>query len=190
MCWCHSLILRHASENSQHTNQIILVFFYISWYDLVLISLSLYMVKHYWSFCYHWHTHIMSIDCVNTQTRFMVLFTSRSLLTCGEILRHLVWPLPQVFACHLPLINYTHFSFTDITLWQNMTFSCKKQTSGKKIWLQCGGTSTSALPCISFNFLVIPRWNCPPWMVIRLGGRTRTFLELLCGLPEIFGLKL
>ena len=42
------------------------------------------MIKHYWCLCYHSHIHIMSIDDVNTQTRFMVLFTSRSLLTWGK----------------------------------------------------------------------------------------------------------
>ena len=47
----------------------------------MLIFLSLNMVKHYWSFCYHWHIHLMSVIEVKTQTRLMVLFTSGSLLT-------------------------------------------------------------------------------------------------------------
>ena len=44
------------------------------------------MIEHYWCLCYPWHIHIMSINDVNTQTRFMVLFTSRSLLTWGKLL--------------------------------------------------------------------------------------------------------
>ena len=56
----------------------------------------------------------MSVDDVNTQTRFIVLFTSGSLLTWGETLRCLVWCLPQVFIYHLLSINYIPFSFTDI----------------------------------------------------------------------------
>ena len=100
----------------------------------------------------------------------MVLFTSGSLLTWGETSRCLAWHLPQVFACHLPLINYIPLSFTDITLWQSMPFSCKKQTSGAKIWLSYGGTSTFALCYIGFNFPVTPRQNCPPWMALKFGG--------------------
>ena len=50
----------------------------------MFISLSLYMVKHYWSFCYHQHIHLMSVVEVKTQTRFMILFTSGSLLTWGK----------------------------------------------------------------------------------------------------------
>ena len=117
----------------------------------------------------------MSVIEVKTQTIFMVLFTSRSLLTWGNLkMPHLV--LPQVFACHLPLINYIPLSFTDITLWQSMPFSCKKQTGGGKIWLSCGGTSTFAFCCIGFNFPVTPRWNCPSWMALRLGGGTKALL--------------
>ena len=48
----------------------------------------------------------MPIDNVNTQTIFMVLFTSRSLLTWGETLRCLIQCLPQVFVHHLLSINY------------------------------------------------------------------------------------
>ena len=55
---------------------------------------------------------------VKTQTRFMVLFTSVSLLTCGEISRCLAWHLPQVFACYLLLTTislhfYRHFTMTE-----------------------------------------------------------------------------
>ena len=39
------------------------------------------MIEHYWSLCYPWHIQIMYIEDVNTQTIFMVLFTSGSLLT-------------------------------------------------------------------------------------------------------------
>ena len=42
------------------------------------------MIEYYWSLCYHQYIHIMSVDEVNTQTRFMVLFTLGSLLTWGK----------------------------------------------------------------------------------------------------------
>ena len=46
---------------------------------------------------------------VKTQTRFRVLFTSRSTAHLGEISRHLTWHLPQVFAYYPPLtINSLH----------------------------------------------------------------------------------
>ena len=63
------------------------------------------MIEHYWSLCYCWHIQIMSIDDVNTQTIFMVLFTSRSLLIWGKPLRCLIWHLPRVFVYHLLSIN-------------------------------------------------------------------------------------
>ena len=83
--WHHSLILRHVSENSRYTNSAILVFSTYSSKISHLTLLSLYMVKHYWSFCYCWHIHLMSIKGVKIQTRFMVLFTSGSLLTWGNL---------------------------------------------------------------------------------------------------------
>ena len=76
----------------------------------MLISLSLYMVKDYWSFWYHRHIHLMSLLEVKTQTRFMVLFTSGSMFTWGNPqMPHQV--SPQVFACHLLPINYTPLLF-------------------------------------------------------------------------------
>ena len=53
----------------------------------------------------------MFINDVNTQTRFMVLFTSGSLLTWGKPLRHLIWHLPQVFVYHLLSISDIAFLF-------------------------------------------------------------------------------
>ena len=58
----------------------------------------------------------MSVIEVKTQTKFMVLFTLGSLLTWGEPPDASPGISPQVFACHLPLINYIPLSFTDITL--------------------------------------------------------------------------
>ena len=49
---------------------------------------------------------IIPINNVITQTIFMDLFTSRSLLTWGKTLRCLVWHLPQVFVCYLLSIDY------------------------------------------------------------------------------------
>ena len=105
----------------------------------------------------------MSAIKVKTQTRFMVLFTSWSLLTGGTS-RHLTWHLPQVFACYLPLMNYIPLSFTDITLWQNMPFLCRKQTGGGKIWLSYGGPQylpSAALvptPLPPSGKIVLPEW--------------------------------
>ena len=72
-------------------------------------------------------------------------------------------------------------SFTDITPWQNMPSSCKKQTGQGKIWLPCGGNLNICpqlhwpkLPChsqaelSSLNSLKSrgrdknPPWHCFP----------------------------
>ena len=66
----------------------------------MLISSSLYMVKHYWSFCYQWHIHLMSVVEVKTQTRLKVLFTSGSLLTWGKPLD----ALPGISPMYSPAI--------------------------------------------------------------------------------------
>ena len=52
--------------------------------NFLLILLSLHLIKHYWSSGYHWHICFMSAIKVKTQTRFMFLFTSGSLLTWGK----------------------------------------------------------------------------------------------------------
>ena len=90
----------------------------------------------------------------------------------GVISRHLARHLP--LACYPPLINNVSISFTDTTLWQSMPFSYRKQTCGEKRWPSCGGILVFSLHCISSNFPVIPRHNCPPWMALRLGGGTKT----------------
>ena len=51
----------------------------------------------------------MPIVEVKTQMRFMVLLTSRSLLTWGKPLDASSWHLPQVFVCCLLSINYIPF---------------------------------------------------------------------------------
>ena len=104
----------------------------------------------------------MSVDGVNTQTKIHGSIHIWVTAHLGEILRCLTWHLPQVFACYLPLINYIPLYFTDITLWQSMPFSYRKQTGGGKRWLSCGGILASALYYVSSNFPVIPRQNCLP----------------------------
>ena len=85
----------------------------------MLISLSLYMVKHYWSFCYHWHIHLMSAIEVKTQTRFMVLFTSRSLLTWEKSLDASPGISPRYICLSsipnqlYPLLFYRHHTMTE-----------------------------------------------------------------------------
>ena len=112
----------------------------------------------------------------------MVLFTFGSLPTWGKSSRHLAWCLHQVLVCHLPLINYIPLCFTDITLWESMPFSCKKQTSGGKDMALMWGASTFPLGCTGFNFPVTPRHNCPPWAALRFGGRDKnlTTTSLSC----------
>ena len=54
---------------------------------------------------------IMPIDNIITQTIFMVLFISGSLLTWGKPLDTLSGISPQVFICYLLSINYTPFFY-------------------------------------------------------------------------------
>ena len=81
------------------------------------------MIEHYWSLYYCWHIQIMPIDNVNTQTIFMVLFTSGSLLTWGKSLdassgvspRYLSTTYSQLtvspfFYRHPIMIDYAFFS--------------------------------------------------------------------------------
>ena len=84
MHWHHNLILRHASENSHYAKQRLCflpimvrfqVYLFIFTCDKALLIFWL-------SLTYLFHALIK----VKTQTRFMVLFTSRSLLTWGKSL--------------------------------------------------------------------------------------------------------
>ena len=81
------------------------------------------MIEYYWSLCYPWHIQIMSIDNVNTQTIFMVLFKSGSLLTWRKPLdassgispRYLSTTYPQLivspfFYRHPIMTDYAFFS--------------------------------------------------------------------------------
>ena len=102
MCWHHSLILRHATENSHLYKWVFNTF--STYHVFSLISLSLHLIKCYWSFSYHWHLFFTSTIEVKTQTRFMVLFASGSLTHLGEISKCLAWHLPEVFAYYPPLI--------------------------------------------------------------------------------------
>ena len=97
----------------------------------------------------------MPVIEVKIQTRFMVLFTSGSLLTWGKPLD----ASPGVSPRYLPAIT---LSFTDITLWQSMPFSYRNRLVEKRYGSPVGGISVFNLHCVSFKFPVIPRWNCPP----------------------------
>ena len=93
MHWCHSLILRHATENSHLHEWVFNTFPAYCGKFFSLISLSLHLIKCYWSFGYHWHFFFTSMIEVKTQTRFMVLFTSGSLTTWGNLqMPHLASP--------------------------------------------------------------------------------------------------
>ena len=94
---------------------------------------------------------IMPIDKVITQTIFVVLFTSGSLLHLGEALRCLIWCLPQVFVCYLLPINYIPF-FTDTIWWPTMPSIHKVLIGGGRTSLCYGGTLTSAPHYSNFIF--------------------------------------
>ena len=86
---------------------------------------------------------IMPINNVNTQTIFMVLFISRSLLTWEK-------PLDASSGISPRYLPTTHSqltippSFTDTQWWQIMPSSLRGQTGGERRWPCCGGASPSA----------------------------------------------
>ena len=136
----------------------------------MLISLSLYMVKHYWSFCYHWHIHLISVIEIKTQTRFMVLFTSGSLHTWEKYLD----ASPGISPRYLSVI-YSQLTISPSLLQTShhdrvCLFLAKSRLMEKRYGSNVGGISTFALYSISFKFLPFPKWNCPPWMALGLGG--------------------
>ena len=104
-CWYHSLTLSYASENSEHPKSTTSVFsthhgkflylFFISIHDrtLLIIMLSLTCPN-------------MTIDNVNTQTIFVVLFTSGSLLTWGKPLDILSSVSPRYLSTTYSQLNY------------------------------------------------------------------------------------
>ena len=121
---------------------------------------TVFSAYHYWPFGYHWHICFMSMIKVKTQTRFMVLFTSRSLLTWGNLQAPCLTP-PPVICLLFTLSNYIPLSFTDI-LWPNILSLPKRLIGGERTWLPCGGTLTSALNSTAWNSPVILRWNYSP----------------------------
>ena len=118
------------------------------------------------SLTYPFHAYKWSWNSNNIHGSIHIWVTTH----LGEISRCLARHLPQVFTCSLPLINYIALSFTDVTLWQSMPFSYRKQTSGEKKWLSCGGILVFALHCIGSNLSVITRHTWPSWMALRHGG--------------------
>ena len=84
MHWCHSLTLRITAKTHIYTIEYLLCFL------LIVVSFLTYLIiftpdKTYWSPSWHWHNFLTSIIKVKTQTRFMVLFTSGSSLTWGNL---------------------------------------------------------------------------------------------------------
>ena len=79
MCWHHSLTLRHATKDSHLCTQVLSIFSTIMVSFLTYLFI-LHLIKYLWSFGYHWHLFFMPTFEVKTQTRFVVLFTSGSLI--------------------------------------------------------------------------------------------------------------
>ena len=93
MHWCHSLTLRLTNEDSHLHNWVFAVFSTYCGKFSYLSHYLLHLIKYHWSFSYHWHNFLMSTIKVKTQTRFMVLFTSGSSLTWGNLqVLHLASP--------------------------------------------------------------------------------------------------
>ena len=117
-CWCHSLTLRHVSKTHILYNQPFTVFSAYHSKLFLLILLSLQLIKHYWPFGHHWHICFMSTIKVKMQTRFMVLFTSGSLLTWGnlQVASPSISPryLPAIYSSQLyPSVFYRHHTMTE-----------------------------------------------------------------------------
>ena len=98
----------------------------------------------------------MPVIEVKTQTRFMVLFTSGSLLTWGKPLDASPGHLPQIFVCYLPLLNYIPLSFTDILTMAEYAFFLQKADQWRKdialMWEDisiCPSLHWFQLPCHS-----------------------------------------
>ena len=117
----------------------------LSWYIFLLISLSLHLIKCYWSLGQYWHNFLTSITKVKTQTKFMVLFTSGSSLTWGNLqVPSMVFP--QVFICYLPLtINFSCF-YRHSTMTESAFFDGKEERWGEKMRAIWG--DLSICPCL------------------------------------------
>ena len=74
----------------------------------------------------------------------------------GEILRHLAWHLPQVFACYLPLISYIPLSLQTLHYGRICLLHGRKQTNGGKIRLSLWGISQylslNYVTCSNFTY--------------------------------------
>ena len=137
MHWCHSLILRHASKTHISTAN------HLLWFLLIVVSFLTYLViltpdKTVLTFPAITNISFMSMIKVKTWTRFMVLFTSGSLLTWGISKWPCLVSLPAICLLLTPN-NYIPWSFTDITLWLNMHSLLRRQTYGGRTWLLVGG---------------------------------------------------
>ena len=94
---------------------------------------------------------IMPIDNINTQTTFMVLFTSESLLTWGKPLDASSGISHRYLSTTYSQLMVSPF-FTDIPSWQILPSSLRDQTGGGRRWSYCGGASPSAPQCNSSTY--------------------------------------
>ena len=120
----------------------------------------------------------MSINDINTQTRFMVLFTSRSLLTWGKPFDALSGVSPRYLSTIYSQLTISPFllqtSYYDgVCLFSQGVDRWRKEMA--LIW----GVSTSAPYCIHFIYPPLPQQSCPPSPALRLGERGREFTTTL-----------
>ena len=135
--------------------------FHLWWYVFLLISLSLHLIKHYWSPSHHWHNFLTSIIKVNTQTRFMVLFTSRSSLTWGNLQVLCMLSPPGIYLLSTPnnrLFMSLHKLYDD--------WICIPCQQGRQVWATTwwlfGVISASAPAWTTWNSHIIPQGNYFP----------------------------
>ena len=137
----------------------------------MLISLSSYMVKHYWSFCYHQHIHLMSVVEVKTQTRFIVLFTSRSLLTWGKPLDDLPGISPRYLSAVYSQLTISLFYYRHYTMTEYAFFSQKVDQWRKEMALIWGDIKNLPLAMMVSNSLPFPSGTVLPEQPQGLGGK-------------------
>ena len=108
---------------------------------------------------------IMPIDKVITQTIFLVLFTSGSLLTWDRPLDALSGISPQIFICYLLSINYIPLFYRYYMMTDYASF-CKVLTGGGR-----------TLPCYGEHLNI-----CPSLQQFHISSITQSELSSLTGL--------
>ena len=108
------------------------------------------MLEQYWTLCYCWHIQIMPIDDINTQTIFMVLFTSGSLLTWGKPLDTSSSISPRYLSTTYSQLTVSPFFYRHPIMTDYTFFSQGLDRWGKEM-AYCGGALPSAPPTKQFH---------------------------------------